>query len=453
MSTTPRLATDPSDSVLAAVPRGSSVRASFGHLFRLNTLLFVANMVTAVASYLYHVVMSHLLGQANYGTVAALVSLTYIVLIPTAVTLVVCTRAAAALFARDEAGHLRELWTVLTLWLLVLGVIATAVFSLGLSGMVARFLQISLHGNGSAVAVLGLLFVVGFVSPLNQGILQGMQRFGWVATITAGGALLRIALAAIFVLIGWGVTGAILGLVLSSLFPYLLTMLPVRAALRQAPRQATALRPWLRYSTTVTIAMIGTTLLYNVDTILAKHFLPPIEAGNYAALANAGKIVYFVSGSVATVMFAKVAAAHVRGEQHGHLLAFSLGAVLALSLAVLAVFVAFPGFVLAHLFGPAYVVVRGDLPWYALAMLLFSLAGVLMQYFLSVDNRPFLWIVVACCLGQTSALWVWHANVTEMVWVMLVTMAVLLALLGGLYVARGTRQAAPALAESPAPVL
>lgn len=434
MLRTGRLNDQATEGVAPSVTSPPRLNSSFGQLFRLNTLLFAASMFTSVASYLYHVVTGHLLGQAGYGTVAALVSLNYIVLIPTQVVLSVSTRATAELFARGEVGHLREMWTRLTLWLLLLGAAATAIFSLGFSNVLARFFQVP--SGGHDVAIVGLLLLIGFISCLNQGVLQGLHRFGWVATMSASGALFRVVLAAIFILLGWGITGAVLGLVLASLLPYFLSMWPVWALLRGATRQPIALRPWLHYSTTVTIASLATTLLYNLDTILAKHFLPAVEAGNYAALSNAGKIVLFMSGSVVTIMFAKVATAHTLGERHEHLLGFSLGAVLLLSLAVLLAFVAFPGFILAHLFGPAYVTVRAELPWYGVAMLFYSLAGVFVQYFLSVNSPLFLWIVVSCCATQAGALWIWHADVAEMVRVMVVSMALLLLGLTGLYLAR-----------------
>lgn len=445
MLTSRGLTTDPAGDVPARVSRPALSRASFGHLFRLNTLLFAANAAGSLAAYLYHVVVGHLLGPSAYGTIATLVNLTYIVLIPSAIIQLVFARATASLVSSKQIGVLHAMWARLTGWLLGLGVLSAAIFSLGLSGVLTSFLHIS--GGVLPVVVVGLIFVVGFVTPLNQGVLQGAERFGWLAATGAGGAFLRVPLAALFIALGWGVSGAMLGLVLGLTVPYLFSLWPVWATVRAAPRQPVALRPWLRYSTTVTVAMICTTLLYNFDTILAKHFLTALDAGRYAALANTGKIVFFTGSSVVTVMFPKVAAAHTRGERHSHLLAFSLAAVLALSLAIVVVFGAFPGFVLSHMFGPAYVVVRGELLWYSLAMMLYSLAAVFVQYFLSVNRSLFLWLVACCCVGQAGALWMWHADIAAMVQVMVASMALLLIGLAILYAVRDHGAPDRALAE------
>src|ERR1035437_9612224 len=80
-----------------------------------------------------------------------------------------------------------------------------------------------------------------------------------------------------------------------------------------------------------------------------------------------------------------------------------------------------------------YAALSGYLPWYGLAMLFFTLASAFIQYFLALDNRAFLWIVIACCLTQTGALCLWHATVGDMVWVMVVTMGALLLGLAALY--------------------
>jgi O-antigen/teichoic acid export membrane protein len=412
--------------------RPRRISPSLAHLFRINTLLFVANASTGLVNYLFHVVVGHMLTPGDYGTVAALINVSYVtVLIPTTIVLTLFTRAAAALSTRDQMGELRDMWAKLTLWLLILGGVATLVFSLGLSGPVAGFLQIP--SGGRAVALLGLLFLIGFASPVNQGVLQGMQRFGWLSLMIATGPLLRVLLAAVFIALGGGVDGAVLGLAAATLLPYALSFWPVWPEMHREQRRPIALRPWLGYSTVVAVATATTVLLYNLDTILAKHFLSAVEAGRYAALANTGKIVFFIGGSVVIVMFPKVAAAHARGERHDHLLWFSLGATLVLSLLVVAVFAAAPGLVLAHMFGASYVAVRGDLPWYGLAMLLFALAGVFTQYFLSLDDRRFLWILVACCVGQAGALWLWHSGVTQMVHVMVASMALLLVGLAAYY--------------------
>lgn len=426
----------------STVASSGSMRSALVHLFRVNTLLFAANASTGVVNFLYHVVVGHLLGPAGYGTVAALVNLTYItVLIPTTIILTVFSRAAAALSTTGQMGQLRDMWTRLTGWLLLAGGVATVVFSLGLSGAVARFLQIP-HSSG-AVALVGVLIIAGFVSPINQGVLQGTQRFGWLAAMIASGPLLRVLLAAVFVALGGGVEGAVLALVVSGVLPYLLSFQPVWSGVRRAARAPIALRPWLGYSGAVTVATACTVLLYNLDTILAKHFLTNVEAGRYAAVATGGKIVFFIGGSVVMVMFPKVTAAHARGEGHGHLLAFSLGAVFVLSAAVVAAFAAFPVFFLTHMFGPSYVSVRADLPWYGFGMLLFALSSVFSQYFLSLDNRAFVWIMAVCCLGQAGGLWLWHGSVSEMVHVIVASMAVLLAGLTVLYLRSDWMSRAP----------
>ena len=400
------------------------VRASSGGLLRLNVLLFLASGSTGLVNYLYHVVVGHLLSPAAYGTVAALTNLSNIALIPTTIVLTVFTRAAAALSSSHAVGQLRDIWIHLTRWLLAGGLAAALIFSIGLSSVVARFFGIPREGG--TVALLGTAYIVGFALSLNLGLLQGMQRFGWYAAITAGSPVLRVVLATFFILAGWGASGAVLGLAVASVLPYALSFLPARAAVRHAARRPGNLRPWITFSMTVAVATIASTLLANFDLILVKHFLPASDAGNYAALATTGKMVLYLGGSVGIVMFPKVAAAQARGERHGDLLGFSLAAVLVLSLIALVPFTACPAFILTHLFGPAYADLHGYLPWYGLAMLFFALSSALIQYFLALGRRAFLWPVLACCLLQAGALWAWHAGVGQILLVMVISMGMLL---------------------------
>jgi len=352
-----------------------------------------------------------MLKPEDYGTVAALLNLGAIVLIPSDTVQALATRAAATLSARDQLSHVHDLWLRLTRGLLVLGGVAALIFCTSLAGPVAHFFRLPSSG---LVMLVGLLYLGTFVFPLNQGLLLGLRQFGWYAAITACAPMLRVVFAATFVTLGLGVTGAVLGLVLAAWLGYLCSLAPVWRRLHRVKRQSTVLAPWLGYSVWAAIATGCIAVLANLDMVLARHFLNAVEAGQYAALATTGKMLLFIGASVPAVMFPSVAAAHARGERHRYLLWLSLGAVTALSLPVLALFVIAPSAVLRHVFGSSYSGAGPYLPVYGLAMMFLALIVVLVQYFLSLDRRGLVQLLLlAGCAAQVLTLWRWHANIGQ----------------------------------------
>src|SRR5206468_4012921 len=98
-------------------------------------------------------------------------------------------------------------------------------------------------------------------------------RFGWFATITLLSSLLRLVLAIGFVLMGLGVNGAILGIVVSALLAYLVSLQPLWEILRGPRTPAGSLRSLWSYSILASAVTVATVALYSIDTVLAEHFL------------------------------------------------------------------------------------------------------------------------------------------------------------------------------------
>ena len=58
-----------------------------------------------------------------------------------------------------------------------------------------------------------------------------------------------------------------------------------------------------RFFTSNTIAGISSTMFLTLDVLLAKHYLTPKAAGEYAFLSLAGKMVYFFGSMLGTFLF------------------------------------------------------------------------------------------------------------------------------------------------------
>lgn len=286
MQTLPRQVADaaPPATIWRRLSRGALARHKGAH----TVLLFGANLLAGLCIYLMHSALGHLLGPTGYGTFAALIALSSVLLMPTHVIATAMTKHGSALRAAGRLPHLNDLIRRLTVLLLPVGFGAMALF-IGASGYIAAFFHLDTSGN---VVLIGLLFAVSFVTPINVGALLGLQRFSWYGALVVLPVFLRFALASAFVLLGHGLGGAIVGIALADGLTYVISFRPLRDLLAGPRLPSGSLRPFGAFAAHASVVFAGLSLLSNLDTLLAKHVLSVPQAGLYAALATAGKVLF-----------------------------------------------------------------------------------------------------------------------------------------------------------------
>jgi O-antigen/teichoic acid export membrane protein len=388
---------------------------------RNNTILLIGNFLTGLCTMLAHPILGRLMTLADYSSVAALIGVLNIFFVAPQIISTVASKYAAALRAKGNLAQVNDLIRGFTARLLPVGLLATVCFAAG-SGFIAAFLRMN---SPQGVLILGLACLVLFASPVNAGVLLGLEKFSWLAAITVLPGFLRLVLSSLLVFLGFGVNGAILGLVLSYVLTYLVSFQPLRDILSGARSSIGSLKSLRSYSVTAALALTSSVLLSSVDTLLAKHFLVPQQAGLYFGLATTGRIVLFISSGVGLVMFPKVAALHELGKRPiGVVLQAFLGVLLLSSLVEFA-FWAAPSLVVGRLFGPKFLTISGQLPWYGLAMLLLVLAQPFAGYFLATGNRMFISILASCGALQGLLIAMRHNTVEEIVQAVVIANAML----------------------------
>jgi O-antigen/teichoic acid export membrane protein len=392
---------------------------------RQNVLLLMTNVLAGIFAYLLHPFLGRIMSIQQYGQVATFIALSLVLATPTQIIATIAAKHVSTLSIEGDQARINDFLRRLTVLLLGIGVGVTALFMLA-SGYIASFFHL---GAPREIVLLSLIFVVTFATPLNQGTLQGMQRFGWYAAISLLVAFLRLVLSIGFVLLGLGVDGAVLGIVLSAILTYLISFVPLWGILRGSRERASGLRDLWGYSLLTALTATGLVLLSSIDTILAKHFLSAADAGLYAGLATIGRTVLFVTNSIAVIMFPRVVMLHQRGESHTRILLQSVLGALALTAIAEVAFCLEPVLITRVLFGVAFVSVAGLLPLYGLAMLLLSLAQVVAMYFLAIGNRLFVGIILLACLLQIGLIAWRHSEIGQVVQGIVLSDAALVVLL------------------------
>ncbi|MGI9253890.1 MAG: hypothetical protein ACR2J8_09090, partial [Thermomicrobiales bacterium] len=246
---------------------------------------------------------------------------------------------------------------------------------------------------------------------------------------------------------GLRVNGAVAAMPLSFLATWLVARraaegLPAPRGLEAAERAA-----MIAFAGPVVASLAGQILVNNSDVLIVKHFFPGPEAGQYAALALTGRIVFFATWSVVAVLFPIVAQKHQKGEPHRHLLWGAIGLVLGVSGAIVAVLLLLPNLVVDVLFGPEYRQIAPLLWLYGIATTLYAVANVIVNYALSTGVTGGSWIALCAGVAQVAALWFVHGSLREVVLVQIAIMAGLMAPLAVWSVIAGRSQREGVAAE------
>ncbi len=418
------------ETTVDGAPRTLSHRLLANQHLKHNIYLLAANLLGALCGYLLQVLLVHRLGLAAYGSVASLLAVATAILIPTQVIGAIVARYGAIYSSTGRPAELNDLVRRLTRLLLVVGTGVTALVAL-LSVPVAAFLHLD---SPAGVVIIGLMLGLSFVAPINIGAVQGLQYFSWYAFLVALPQVLRFVLASALVVLGFGVNGAMLGILLGLLLSYLMSFQPL-SPLLSGPRQFSGpLRALGFYSATATVTLAVTVVLSNFDTPLAKHYLSAHDAGLYAGMALIGKILLIVSNSIVMVMFPRFAALYSRGESMQRAVLQGVLSVLGPCLLLEAAYSIAPAALLRTLFGPPFVAVADQLPAYGLAMVLLGLSQVFIYYFLSIDGRLFMLVLLLCGGLQGLLFAIRHGSVAQLVQASVIANALMVMALGTLCV-------------------
>ncbi len=397
------------------------------------TVLAISLIVTNAGNYLLNLLLGRWLSPAEFADATLMVTLML-----TFASISVCFALVTARFIgiRDAAGDVDGAER-LSHWLrrvaLVIGIVIAAVVAAG-----SPWWREIFHTESAwpfVILAAGIPFY--FQCAIGRGTLQGRFRFVPLAVTFLVEMAVRVSVGAGLVLLGMGVNGATAGLALSLMAAWA-TVMFFRPSHSRAPgtdgqgRAAvgpdTAERAGVRaYAAFVSVLLVGQMIINNSDVLIAKASLSPYDAGLYSAVALIGRAVFFLSWSVATVVFPVVAVRHAKGESGQRVLVGGVIAVVGIGTVCVVGALLFGGPVLGVVLGPEYSGLSGPLAVYALATTLFAVSCLIASQHLATGRIRESWIVLAGAVVQIVLLLLWHNSMAQLIGAQLVAMSLLLA--------------------------
>ncbi|MDX6505228.1 MAG: hypothetical protein QOE29_2353 [Gaiellaceae bacterium] len=384
-------------------------------LVRSGLIVAAAIFVTNILNAAFNVVMAHMLRPEEYSLLAALFAIVLIVNVP--------TLAIQAGVARDVA-RLRK----------VGGGSGTAVLRGALQAVARWEAVVLVAGALGAYPLIRLVHIqhpwpviatvvvacVSMLVPIGWGVLQGQERFLALGLSQFVLALLKLAGGVALAALGLGVAAVMFGLAAATAVAVVLTYVLVRGRGGTRDEEQLERRGLLRYSSDAALMITLFAALTYADLLVARVSLPHREAGMYAAVSIASRVVFLIANIATTVLFPRVAALADAAREREHLL-FGLGAVTIVGAAscVVAFLLARP--LVVHGLGAKYAGAVPWLGWLTLAMLLFALVAVFQAHFLALGRARYTTILAGGLALEVALFAVFHGSARELIADQLVT--------------------------------
>ncbi len=388
-------------------------------------MLFSSSMIVNIGSYVYNLIVGRWLGPTAFADVSLMVTLLMVATFVTSTLATVTSKFTAVYVVEGERARLAGLrrWLGQRAW--ALGAVLAILLTLG-APLLADFFHTQ---SAWPFVILGIGMPIFLAQSVDRGVLQGETRFGLLALSQQAEMWGRLIGGTLFIALGLSINGAVGALTLSFVTAWLVAVRAGRGLPAPSGFGKTEQAALLHFSGPVVISLLGQIVINNSDILIVKRFFAPHEAGQYAALALIGRVVFFATWSVVTMMFPLVAQRHQKGEPHRALLGLSLLIVAGISALITGATLLIPEFIVRVLFGVEYLSIAPLLWLYALATALYALANVIITYRLSLGVGGGSLFALAAGAAQVVGLWVFHEHLADVVLIQVYIMVGLFAVL------------------------
>jgi O-antigen/teichoic acid export membrane protein len=399
-------------------------------LYSPSTLLFGGLQLGNVLAFAYQMIMSRLLSPGDYGALVTLTSASYILgVLMHSIQVWVIKEVTAA--GEKDAGRARHVFGSAMCTLAPWAAVAFLADWIG-SRWIAGFLNL---GAVTPVIVLGVYAALSFLLPIPRGLLLGLDRLRLASFIFVLEPMLRLAIALVLVVLGLGVSGALVGYAGGSLIALAVAVALLWPVLGRQRGTAPALDSFTRLNGYgLRVFGVNTCLMVvgSLDQIAVKHFFSAEVAGNFAVAFLLGRVIMLTTMSLGLVIFARSATMPLHDRGRMGLLIKGLVLVGLIGVTLTGVYVTIPNFVVHVMAGSQYAMADTYVGLVGIEMTLFGLVYVQAYYQISLGKMQIIWPLGLAVALQLILLAGYHATVQQILMILIAVMGGLLVCVSGL---------------------
>ena len=354
--------------------------------------------------YIFHFAMIRSLSVSDYGILATLFSIIYILaLFSESIQTVIAKYSSSAksnsllksLFKRTFKKALKLSFILFIIYLVI---------SIPLSSL--------LKIDYSLLALNGLIIFTIFFMPISRGIMQGRKMFMSLGLNMIAESTSKLIFPIIFVFIGWKVYGAIAGVVLATFISFASSFFMLKDIFKAKEGNANTSGIY-NYTTPVFVIIFTILIFFSLDIIIAKIVFSPENAGYYAIASILAKTIFFGTQPISKAMFPLTAENKSSGKNKHKIFLNALGIIFILIISSLLVFYFFPDILIKISSGKIIPESSSILLYLGIAMSLISLTNLNLLYKISLGSMKGYFYLPFFIVIEAIIMYVFSANLVE----------------------------------------
>ncbi|MDO8658516.1 MAG: oligosaccharide flippase family protein [Candidatus Levybacteria bacterium] len=375
--------------------------------------IFFGSSAANVLNFFFNFFMVRNLSIVDYGILASLISLITISITPAVAFVPTIVRFGAFYLAKDNLEMIRGFYIKLTKASAGLGLFILFVFLL-FSKDIGRFFRIN---DPLLVFLAGTTVVLGLIGVVNSGLLQAKLSFKFISLTNFVGALLKFAIGLLLVYFGFAVKGALFAFFISFFIPYFISFIPLRFIFQIKTKIPKINNLELfSYGVPSAISLFGLTSLITADILMVKHFFDPKSAGIYASISLIGRVIFFLTAPITTVMFPLIVQKHTKNENYHTTFKLSILLVLLPSVFLTIIYFLFPELVIKLFFNKReYLDEKNMLGLFAIFITAYSLLAVFVNFFLSIKKTKVFIPIIIGAISQIVLISFYHKTFLQVI--------------------------------------
>ena len=390
-------------------------------LFSGSAFMIIGTNIANFIGYLYHLIIGRLLGPASYGELAATISLIGLFTISFNFLATVIIKFISSSKEKDYENLLSWFFQKA----LILGVLISCIVLLT-SPWISRFIKVELK----VIYIIAPILFFSICILVLRSFLQGLVKFKLVAFLTGFEMFLRLVSGIMLIKIGLSVFGATLGILIAIICTLFIARLTVKKyRLFSKNYKIDKVEKIIVYTIPIFISSLAFNSFFSTDLLLVKHFFNSHDAGIYAAISVLGKIIFFGTAPVASVMFPMVSKRQAKGYGYKKIFLMSLFLVIIGAFLILLIYYLFPEIMVEILYGKNFIEAANNLVWFGLFMTIFSITSVFISYFLALNKTIVSYFVALFALVQVIGIWFLHNSILQVITISIISISILLLIL------------------------
>ena len=328
-------------------------------------------------NFIFQLSMARMLSLSDYGVMATIFSMIYILSVFSESIQVVIAKYSASEKKKGEIKNILKRGLKKSLLASLLLFFVYLVFAIPFSKLVkVDYMLLSLSG----LVIFSVLLM-----PVTRGIMQGQKRFGGLGINMILESFIKLVLAALFVYFGFRVYGAIMGAIIGTGLALIFSFLTLKDITKSKEEKIDTVEMY-KYARPAFFVTLAVVALYSLDLVIARIVFSPELSGMYAVASILSKAIFWGTQPLSRAMFPMTAENHRDNKKSKNIFLNAFLMLISLVIIALSLFYFIPEFIIKIFSGEIIPESAKILIYLGLGTSFISIANLVLLYKLSLGK-------------------------------------------------------------------